>query len=166
MSDYTVRGGQRRDAATPRILAVLLPYLDAKDNEWCDQSGEDRRPTLPSTKDGKVNVRAIVAEIAGLNAADEQHFFKKIEIAGPVNVIARAQGLKPIGSRVLEDAEDDAARVRHKQDAKRNKELSADLLEAEAKIAELTERVRQLEAQLELRTQTGLTLPPETVTDA
>ncbi len=159
-------GTSRTDAAGPRILGILLPYLEVKDNEWRDQSPDDRRPTLPATRDGKVNVRGIVQELAGLRPADEQHFFRKPEIAGPVNILADVQGLKRIGSHALEKAEDDAARARHARDSQRYNQLAADLIEAEARIAQLTERVRQLEAELVLRTETGQVLPPEKIIDA
>jgi uncharacterized small protein (DUF1192 family) len=153
----------RTDAVVPRILALLLPYLEAKDNDWRDQPHDRRQITLPATRDGKVNVRALVREIPGLRPSDEQHFFNKPDLSGAVNVIAKAQGLACIGSRVLEIIQDDAASARHAKDATLNKQLATGLLEAEARIAALTRRIQQLEAELELRYETGQMLPPDMI---
>lgn len=82
----------------PEILAVLEPWLDAREAEWRHLG----TPTLPLTRDGKVNVRAITVSL-GLKESQEQHFFRHAALHDAVNRVAFAQGIKPIKSRVGSD---------------------------------------------------------------
>ena len=75
---------------TPEILAKLEPYLEQLDASWGSQPEGLRQPTLPVTVDGKVNVRGI-AKAIGLRLSQEQHFFRKPELAAPINSLAQVQ---------------------------------------------------------------------------
>jgi small-conductance mechanosensitive channel len=130
------------------ILAILEPYLEAKDQEWVALPDAEKHPTLPATIEGKVNVRALAAEL-DLKPSAVQHFFNKRELAEPVNTLASVQGLKPIGSRALSQDEDDAARQRLAQQGAENKRVTEQLAEANMRIAQLAEENRRLRAQLE-----------------
>ena len=88
----------------PEILAKLEPYLELLDQQWESQAEGCRTPTLPHDK-GQVNVRAITKAV-GLRQSQEQHFFKKRELALAINELARIQGLRGINSRQLQDAGD------------------------------------------------------------
>ena len=94
-----------RQSVVPEILALLEPYLDKKDKEWYDQTG-DRHPTLPTTPDRKVNVRQLVEDM-GLKFSQAQHFFNKKELADPVNAIATIQNIGTIGSRAICKSDED-----------------------------------------------------------
>ena len=50
---------------------------------WSAQADGKREPTLPSTPDGKINVRQLVRDL-GLRETLEQHFYRKPDLAGPV----------------------------------------------------------------------------------
>ena len=67
----------------PEILAKLEPYLELLDQQWESQAEGCRTPTLPHDK-GQVNVRAITKAV-GLRQSQEQHFFKKPELALAIN---------------------------------------------------------------------------------
>lgn len=128
----------------PDILAVLEPYLDARQAAFDALPEADRAPTLPATNDGKVSVDGIVRDLA-CNPNWCQHFFKKREILEAVNVVAEGMGLAPIGSRAAED--DDAAAVRSRlaRVGGAEKKATEDLVEALRRIDALTvenERLR------------------------
>ena len=53
-------------SVVPDILNVLEPWLEAREAEWKKRG----TPTLPLTKDGKVNVRAITHAL-GLKESQE-----------------------------------------------------------------------------------------------
>ena len=74
----------------PEILAKLEPYLELLDRQWESQGEGCRTPTLPHDK-GQVNVRAITKAL-GLRQSQEQHFFKKRELALAINELARSKG--------------------------------------------------------------------------
>lgn len=133
---------------TPEILAMLEPYLEQLDASWESQPEDLRKPTLPVTPDGKVNVRG-VAKAIGLRQSQEQHFFKKPELATPINSLAQVQGVKPIGSRVLSDSYDKAAADRLARAATEKNSLARALAEKEAEIEALREENTMLHARLD-----------------
>lgn len=135
----------------PTILAVLEPWLDDRDAEW-KLSG---KPTLPATRDGKVNVRQMTLAL-GLKESQEQHFYRHPPLYDLVNRIAVIQGLKVIKSRLDDDVADKAVAGRLAQATKEQGELTRMLAEREATIETMRRRIGQLEAQLELRSETGM----------
>jgi hypothetical protein len=144
----------------PKILAVLEPFLERAERDWLAQPEAGRQSTLPLTNDGKVNVTQLV-KVLGLSPSYAQHFYKEA-IAGVVNAVARAQGVKPIRNRAMDDAEDDAAKAKIAQlsaETKRQTEghsLSrVRLAELERENTELRARVARAEKRLEHLQQNG-----------
>ncbi|AMK11248.1 hypothetical protein [Pseudodesulfovibrio indicus] len=132
---------------TPEILSKLEPYLEQLDQSWEAQPEGLRQPTLPITPDGKVNVRGI-AKAIGLRQSQEQHFFRKPELASPVNALAQVQGVKSIGSRLLSDQHDKAAVDRLARTATERNDLARALAEKEAEIESLREENTMLLSRL------------------
>jgi hypothetical protein len=139
----------------PNILSVLEPHLERLETAWSEQPRNDRQPTLPLTTEGKVNVRQLVRDL-GLRETLEQHFFRKPELAGPVNALARVQGVKPIGSRLLDDIADAGVRKRLGRDADTISDLRRALAERESLVTSLREENARLKARLDLVEETGL----------
>ena len=136
------------------ILAILEPYLEAHLARF-EAQPEPRMPSLPTTPDGKVNVRALVRD-AGLKATHEQHFYRSVELARILNAAAEAQGLGGVGSRAQQNAEDDVA-VRAIARARSDvAELSRALAERDGLVQRQRERIRQLEQQLRIMENTGM----------
>jgi hypothetical protein len=145
----------------PVILTFLEPYLDEIEAAWQASPAARRAPTLPHLPDGKVNVRQLVRSLIERDQADslkvgratllreshEQHFFNKRDLAGPVNIVAKVQGLKPIGSRALQDAEDGAVRQRLAEGRAEAKRQSEGHLEARVFVADLVRRNAELETE-------------------
>ncbi|KQT29265.1 MULTISPECIES: hypothetical protein [unclassified Bradyrhizobium] len=142
-------------SVVPSILEKLEPHLERLELAWSSQSERDRAPTLPLTSEGKVNVRQLVRDL-GLRETLEQHFFRKPELAGPVNALAHAQGVKPIGSRLLDDVADAGVRKRLGRDADTISELRKALAEREALVVSLRDENARLKARLDLIEETGL----------
>ncbi|MBC17286.1 MAG: hypothetical protein CL942_09585 [Desulfovibrio sp.] len=145
---------------TPEILAKLEPYLEQLDASWESQSEGLRQPTLPITVDGKVNVRGI-AKAIGLRQSQEQHFFRKPELASPINALAQVQGVKPIGSRLLADQHDKSAADRLARTATEKNDLARALAEKEAEIEFLREENTMLLSQLAQIESTGTAIRTE-----
>lgn len=147
----------------PSLLKLLEPYLNAREQEWMRQPSGTRRPTLPSTSDGKVNVLALVREL-GLKEHATQHFYdvdpKKDELRTLVNALAHRQGLKAIGARagkgISLPEEDLAAKKLIQRQSADNKRLSERLIELEALVFRQSQEIRQLKAMLRVREETGL----------
>ncbi|MBX9827484.1 MAG: hypothetical protein K2Y27_21130 [Xanthobacteraceae bacterium] len=142
-------------SVVPNILDRLEPHLEALELAWSAQPEDSREPTLPSTPEGKINVRQLVRDL-GLRETLEQHFFRKPELAGPVNALARIQGLKPIGSRMLDDVADEGVRQRLKRSSDDRSELRKALAEREALVESLRAENSRLRARLGLVEETGL----------
>jgi hypothetical protein len=146
-----------RPSVVPLILSVLDPYLEAKHREFLDAGGIG--PTLPSTGEGKVNVRQIVRDLMRLDPAilesHEQHFFRKKELYEPVDHIAHEQGLNAIGSRSV-DEEEDAARQRIGKIARETSDLRQILAEREALIEFLRRENASLRERMGLIEETGM----------
>lgn len=105
---------------------------------------------LPATGDGKVNVQALMDRL-GLKESDRQWFYKADELAGPINALAAAQGLKPIKSRVQQLVEDEAAVTAITRAKTDNKRLAETLME-------VTRERDQLRAQLRMLREGGWTV--------
>ena len=140
----------------PDILAKLEPYLELLDQQWESQAEGCRTPTLPHDK-GQVNVRAITKAV-GLRQSQEQHFFKKPELALAINELARIQGLRGINSRELQDAWDRVHAARMQKVARHNTDLSRSLAEREAVIERQRREIEALRAQLALLEETGMAI--------
>jgi hypothetical protein len=95
------------------LSETLSIYLTDRVAAWLAQPAENRLPTLPTTSDGKVNVRA-VADESKIGIARVQHLFKREELRSAVNAVALEQMLKPIGARLPSDdvEKEVAARMR------------------------------------------------------
>lgn len=141
---------------TPEILAKLEPYLELLDRQWESQAEGCRTPTLPHDK-GQVNVRAITKAV-GLRQSQEQHFFKKPELAVAINELARIQGLRGINSRELQDAGDRVHAARMQRVVQHNTDLSRSLAEREAVIERQRREIEALRAQLALLEETGMAI--------
>jgi uncharacterized coiled-coil protein SlyX len=124
------------------------------DADGVDLPGGERRPTLPVTPDGKVNVRA-VAVGAGIDLAREQHLFKRPELRSAINAVAIEQGLKPIGSRQpREDFEKEIA-ARMRQTDMRSSELSKFVAEQASTIERQRRTIASLREQIRSFEETG-----------
>jgi hypothetical protein len=135
------------------ILSALEPHLERLQSSWAAQPEDGRVPTLPLWR-GKVCVRQIVRDL-GLGESDEQFFYDKPELAGPVNAIAAAQGVEPIGS-TSRDGGDAGVRKRLGRDARTISDLRRSLAEREAAVVALREENARLRARLDLVEETGL----------
>jgi hypothetical protein len=140
----------------PEILAKLEPYLELLDRQWESQGEGCRTPTLPHDK-GQVNVRAITKAL-GLRQSQEQHFFKKRELALAINELAKVQGLRGINSRQLQDVEDRVHTERIHKVVQHNTDLSRSLAEREAVIERQRREIEALRAQLALLEETGMAI--------
>jgi hypothetical protein len=140
----------------PEILAKLEPYLELLDRQWESQGEGCRTPTLPQDK-GQVNVRAITKAL-GLRQSQEQHFFKKRELALAINELAKVQGLRGINSRQLQDVEDRVQTERIHKVVQHNTNLSRSLAEREAVIERQRREIEALRAQLALLEETGMAI--------
>jgi len=139
----------------PELLPKLEAYLDQRMAEWEAQPAERRVPTLPSTKEGKINVRELTLAL-GLKRSQEQHFYNHVELRTPVNAAAEGQGLAQITSRQETDAKDVAL---GKRIQKTNADLSAlqkVCSEQAARIEVMRSRISSLEEMLRLRDETGM----------
>lgn len=139
----------------PELLPKLEAYLDQRMAEWQAQPADKRTPTLPSTKDGKVNVRDLTLEL-GLRRHQEQHFFKHAELRSAVNAGAEAQGLSGIGSREEMDDKDAALGKRINQTSTDLSNLQKVCAEQAALIQVLRSKVVALEEKLRIRDETGM----------
>lgn len=151
-----------RPSKVSAILERLDPHLERLASAWAHQPEHDRSPTLPVTPDGKVNVRALVRNL-GLKETDEQHFYRKPELSGPVNVLAAEQGLKGIGSRLQEDESFAGVRVIVGRNAAEMSDMRRIISEREAVIGSLRAENAALKARLALIEDSGMTFrDPET----
>lgn len=139
----------------PELLLKLEAYIEERMAEWDTQSVNRRVPTLPSTKEGKVNVREMALAL-GLKRSQEQHFFKHVELRAAVNAAAAAQGLAQITSREETDANDAALGKRIQKTSADLSDLQKVCAEQAAQIVVLRRRVASLEEKLGLRDETGM----------
>ncbi|MBM6579922.1 hypothetical protein ILT44_06995 [Microvirga sp. BT689] len=150
------------------ILETLEPLVSEKleelDARWHAQPEGNRRPTLPLTDDGKVNVRELAVTVCGLPRAQEQHFYKKPSLAALVNAIAARQGVKPIGSRALSDVADKAVKDRLVRAQGERDDHARLLAEREAVIERQRLQILSLTEQLRLLQETGMVVRTGDVT--
>lgn len=146
-----------RPSVVPEIRSALEPWLEARMAEWEAQGADFRRPTLPSTDDGKVNVRAVTLAL-GLRQSQEQHFYRHEELSSVVNAAAEAQGLRPIGSRAQMDRDDRVVADRIGRMRGENGDLAVALAEREAVIERQRREIEALREQLGLLEETGMVL--------
>jgi len=139
------------------ILEKLDPYLERLVCEWTSQREEDRQPTLPLTPAGKVNVRQLVRDL-GLRETLEQYFYRKPELAGPVNAVAAEQGVRLIGSQAQEDEIYTGVRAIVGRNAQELSDLRRALSEREALIGSLRAEISRLNARLGLLEETGMVM--------
>jgi hypothetical protein len=140
----------------PELLEALEAYLDERAQAWLDQIGE-RLPTLPSTLDGKVNVRAITTAL-GRPQSQEQHLFKKPELRAAINAVAVEQGLKPIGDRLREQDLDKEVVAQMRRTNMRSGELSKLVAEQASVIERQRRTIESLREQMRMFEETGQTL--------
>jgi len=139
----------------PEILPKLEAYLDQRMAEWQAQPAATRKPTLPCTKGGKINVRNLTLEL-GLKRHQEQHFFKHAELRAAVNAAAAPQGLAAIAERVELETTNAPLAKRIKKTTTDLSELQKVCAEQAAHIEVLRRRIGSLEAMLKLRDETGM----------
>lgn len=151
-----------RPSIVPDIQAVLEPYLERCHAAWTAMAPDARAPTLPSTDDGKVNVRALTLAL-GLKRHQEQHFYNHAELTGLVNSVAQAQGLRGIKSRHQAEAEDAEVADRFVRVQKERGELARLLAEREAVIEAQRREIAALREQLRLLEETGMVVRTATV---
>ena len=144
-----------RPSIVPEILERLEPWLESRMAEFQQQPESRREPTLPSTNDGKINVRELTLAL-GLKRSQEQHFFNHAELRTPINAAAEAQGLSLIGSRAEGDADDTAVRNRIARVAGDRNDLARTLVEREAIIEAQRREIQSLREQLRIRDETGM----------
>jgi len=137
-----------RPSVIPAVRERLEQYLDEQKAEFLAQPERERTPTLPSTPDGKVNVRA-VAQAIDLKQTQEKYLYEREELSSLINLVAEGQGLLPIGARLLQDAGDKAIKERLVRQAQAARGAAQAAVEAQAVHAELLEKVRELSADNE-----------------
>jgi hypothetical protein len=148
------------------IMSALEPFLDELSDQWDAQPESQRRPTLPQTIDGKVNVTEIVRLLQRRNPAIKMNYVQYFHRKTPqgasnglttlVNIIAELQGLKPIGARAVDAEAFDrlTARLESVQ-AQANKTTQA-AVDREYLIAQLRQENDSLRAQLRMIEETGM----------
>lgn len=132
-----------RPSVIPTVKAALEDYLERMQSAYLATPEQQRAPTLPSTPDGKINVRAL-AQAIDLKQTQEKYLYERQELTSLINLVAEGQGLAPIGSRLLVDAADKALKerlVRTAQSAKANAQAA---IEAQSATAELLEKLREV----------------------
>jgi uncharacterized coiled-coil protein SlyX len=144
------------ESILPALLSDLELYLDRQAVAWQLQPEHTRLPTLPSTSDGKVNVRAITLAL-GRPQSQEQHLFKRPALKSVVNAVAIEQGLKPIGSRLPEDLEK-AIADRMRRTEQRSSEMSKLVAEQASVIEKQRRTIESLREQLRMFEETGQVL--------
>lgn len=138
----------------PELCSILDGYLEERVRAWLDQPTGERRPTLPATVDGKVNVRA-VAEASRIGVAREQHLFKRQELRSAINAVAHEQGLKPIGARQPSETLEKEVALRVRRVEARSGELSRMVAEQAAAIERQRREIAALREQLRIFHETG-----------
>jgi len=138
----------------PELLEALETYLEGKATAWATQIEDDRVPTLPSTPDGKVNVRAITAALRRPQS-QEQHLFNKPELRTPINAVATEQGLKPIGARSRPEELEKEVAARMRRTDVRSGELSKMVAEQASVIERQRRTIESLREQVLMFEETG-----------
>lgn len=141
----------------PALRESLERYLDECASIWLAQPENNRMPTLPTTSDGKVNVRAITLAL-GRPRSQEQHFFKKPELAAAINAVAVEQGLKPVGARNQPEDMEKAVAARLRRVEGRSNELSKLVAEQASVIESQRRTIESMREQIRMFEETGQVL--------
>lgn len=137
-----------RPSVIPKVTADLTEYLNRCQHTFDAQPEGLRKPTLPVTPDGKVNVRA-VAKAIGLTESQEKYLYERAELTQLINLVCDGQGVLPIGSRVTQSAADKALKERLIKQSKAAQEASQAAVEADGALQAALDRVRALSDELE-----------------
>lgn len=86
-----------RPSERDAVEELVKSYLDRLEAAYEVQQQDERRPTLPTTTYGKVNVLA-VARAVGLSDGQAQYFHRRESLKAMVNAVASRQGVLPIGA--------------------------------------------------------------------
>lgn len=134
-----------RPSVIPAVRERLEAYLEERELAYQGQPGQ---PTLPSTPDGKVNVRG-VAQAINLKVSQEKYLYERVELSQLINLVAEGQGLLPIGSRLTQDAGDKALKERLVRQAQVGKAAEQAAVEAQSMQAELLDRLKDAVTEIE-----------------
>jgi hypothetical protein len=160
-----------RPSTHSALLGHLLAYLCVKDAEWV-HSGRTSA-SLPATKEGKINVRRLIAEFRDWAAAREisvpgsawQYVYEHPEWTREIDAVAVAQGLRPIKSREPSRSNEDAIKARVTRQSGEVKSQSEGHVQAMARIAYLERELlkkaaenQRLHERFRLMQQTGTIL--------
>lgn len=132
-----------RPSVIPTVKAALETYLERMQVVFLSMPEAQRVPTLPSTTDGKINVRAL-AQAIDLKQTQEKYLYERPELTSLINLVAEGQGLLPIGSRLLLDASDKALKDRLVRQTQNAKAYAQAAVEAQSSAAELLEKLREV----------------------
>lgn len=138
-----------RPSVIPVVRERLEQYLDERESQFLAQPEGERVPTLPSTPDGKVNVRA-VAQAIELKQTQEKYLYEREELSSLINLMAEGQGLLPIGARLMQEAGDKALKERMVRQAQTAKASAQAAVEAQAVHAELLDRLKAAVTDIEM----------------
>ncbi|MYN46769.1 hypothetical protein GTP23_17135 [Pseudoduganella sp. FT93W] len=138
-----------RPSVIPQVKERLETYLNECEAAYLQQPEGMRQPTLPSTPDGKINVRA-VAQAIDLKTTQEKYLYERVELSQLVNLVAEGQGLLPIGARLLQSAGDSAIKERMVRQAQDAREASQSATEALAVQAELLQKLQEASHAIEV----------------
>jgi hypothetical protein len=137
-----------RQSVIPSVKVKLEEYLELMEASYLAQPESSRKPTLPATLDGKINVRA-VAQAIGLKQTQEKYLHEREELYTLVNLMAEGQDLLPIGSRVAQSAGDKALKERLVRQAQTAKANGQAVVEAQAATSELLEKLKEAVQDIE-----------------
>ena len=137
-----------RPSVIPEVRARLEAYLNDREAEYLGQPDLGGTATLPTTPDGKVNVRG-VAQAVGLKTTQEKYLYERDELSSLINLVAEGQGLLPIGWRLTQQAGDKALQERLARQAQAAKAYAQAVGEGQAVQFELLEKHRSAVSEIE-----------------
>lgn len=137
-----------RPSVIPAVKERLEAYLENLEVAFQAQPEDQRTATLPSTSDGKVNVRG-VGQAINLKVSQEKYLYERVELSQLINLFAEGQGLLPIGSRLMQNADDKAIKERLVRNAQASKAAEQTAVEAQAMQAELLDRLKDAVTEIE-----------------
>jgi hypothetical protein len=137
-----------RPSVIPKVISDLTEYLNRCQDTFDAQSEGSRKPTIPQTPDGKVNVRS-VAKAIGLTESQEKYLYERAELTQLINLVCEGQGVLPIGSRVTQSAADKALKERLVKQSKAAQEASQAAVEANGALQAALDMLRVISEELE-----------------
>lgn len=137
-----------RSSVIPKVLSDLTEYLDQLQDRYASQPEHARRPTLPLTPDGKINVRALARAI-GLKESQEKYLYERPELTQLINLICDGQEVLLIGSRLSQTAADKAIKERLVRQTRAATDASHAAVEAQGALQEMLARVKDMAIELE-----------------